>query len=294
VTADTAGGIGIRTAVSAPVTRTSELIDLSQSSLRRDRGAILKRYSWLLRFLVPLFVLAVWQVGSQLGFISPRKLAPPALVVDAAIELLQSGDLQTALRVSLLRAATGLAWGISIGLSIGVIAGLSRLGDQIFDSSLQMIRTIPFIALIPLFIVWFGIDDAPKIILVAVACIFPVYLNTYAGVRNVDPKLLEVGRTFGLSRLAIIFQIILPNALPGVLVGVRYAMGTSLLALVAAEQINAASGLGYLIMNASNEIRTDIVIVGVMLYALLGLSVDMIIRGVEALLLPWRVTVVSK
>jgi sulfonate transport system permease protein len=216
------------------------------------------------------------------------------LVIEAAVDLLVSGDLQTALAVSLLRAGTGLLWGISIGLTIGIVAGLSRLGDQLFDSSLQMIRTIPFIALIPLFIVWFGIDDAPKIILVAIACIFPVYLNTYAGVRNVDPKLLEVGRTFGLSRSAIILQIILPNALPGILVGIRYAMGTSLLALVAAEQINAASGLGFLIMNASNEIRTDIVIVGVLIYAALGLSVDFLVRIAETVLLPWRVTVIGK
>jgi len=206
----------------------------------------------------------------------------------------RNGDLQTALAVSLGRAATGLAWGVSIGLGIGVISGLSRLGDQIFDSSLQMIRTIPFIALIPLFIVWFGIGDEPKIILVAMACIFPVYLNTFAGVRGVDRKLLELGRTFGVSRTGMIFRIILPNALPSVLVGIRYAMGTSLLALVAAEQINASSGLGYLIMNASNQIRTDIVIVGVLIYAVLGLSVDFIVRSAEALLLPWRVTVIGK
>jgi sulfonate transport system permease protein len=294
VTADTAEGLAIPRSRRPSPAAVSELVDLSQSSLRGDRGSALKRYGWALRLLVPALVLLVWQLGSTFGLISPRKLAPPIFVVQAAAELLVSGDLQRALAVSLLRAGTGLLWGISIGLVVGITAGLPRLGDQLFDSSLQMIRTIPFIALIPLFIVWFGIDDLPKIILVGVACIFPVYLNTYAGVRNVDPRLIEVGKTFGLNRLAIILQIILPNALPGVLIGIRYAMGTSLLALVAAEQINAAAGLGYLIMNASNEIRTDIVIVGVLIYAALGLSVDMIIRGVEAVLLPWRKTVVRK
>lgn len=271
-----------------------DFIDLSQTARKRDQHGFLVRHSWVIRLLLPLTMLAIWQIGSVVGFISPRKLAPPTVVVEAAIELLQSGDLQRALAVSLVRALTGLGWGISIGLIIGIASGLSRLGDQLFDSSLQMLRTIPFIALIPLFIVWFGIGDAPKIILVAVACIFPVYLNTFSGVRGVDRKLLEVGRTFGVSRFGIIWRIILPSALPSILIGIRYAMGTSLLALVAAEQINAASGLGFLIMNASNEIRTDIVIVGVLIYAVLGLGVDFIVRLIEAVLLPWRVTVIGK
>jgi sulfonate transport system permease protein len=254
----------------------------------------IRRFGWLIRFLVPALIVGGWQLGSQLGWIPPRKLAAPAMVVEAAIDLIRSGDLQAALQVSLVRALTGLLWGVSIGLVFGITSGLSRLGDQLFDSTLQMIRTIPFIALIPLFVVWFGIDDLPKIILVAMACIFPVYLNTYAGVRGVDRKLLEVGRTFGLTRFEIVRRIILPNALPGILIGIRYAMGTSLLALVAAEQINAASGLGFLIMNASNEIRTDIVIVGVLIYAGLGLGVDFIVRIAEAILLPWRITVIGK
>lgn len=274
--------------------KSRDFIDLSQTGRKRDRQGFLAKNSWAIRLLLPLLILAIWQIGSVVGFISPRKLAPPTVVVEAAIELFQSGDLQTALAVSLKRALTGLGWGVSIGLVIGIASGLSRLGDQLFDSSLQMLRTIPFIALIPLFIVWFGIGDAPKIILVAVACIFPVYLNTFSGVRGVDRKLLEVGRTFGVSRLGIVWRIILPSALPSILIGIRYAMGTSLLALVAAEQINAASGLGFLIMNASNEIRTDIVIVGVLIYAALGLSVDFIVRLAEAILLPWRVTVIGK
>lgn len=292
MTAETFHDSGTAVPRSAP--RASDFVDLSRPHAT-NRSARDGRYlHWGLRLTLPVLVLIVWQAGSTWGLIPARKLAPPDVVVQAAVELLQSGDLQTALAVSLGRALTGLAWGVSIGLLLGIVAGLSRLGEEVFDSSLQMIRTIPFIALIPLFIVWFGIGDPPKIILVAVASIFPVYLNTYAGVRGVDRKLIEVGRTFGVSRLGIVTGIILPNALPGVLVGIRYAMGTSLLALVAAEQINAASGLGYLIMNASNEIRTDIVIVGVLIYAALGLLVDFIIRLAETVLLPWRVTVVGK
>ncbi|WP_163551950.1 ABC transporter permease [Candidatus Frankia alpina] len=276
-------------ALAAPL----DLTDLSRRRNAPGRRAGLRRIRWLLRGLVPAALLIAWQWSTSAGLVPPTTLASPKSVLEAARDLIADGELQTALRVSAGRALTGLVIGAGIGVAAGLVAGLWKLGEELVDSTLQMLRTVPFIALIPLFVVWFGIGDTPKIVLIAVACIFPVYLNTFAGVRGVDRRLIEVGRVFGLSRTRMITRLVLPNALPSVLVGIRYAMGISLLALVAAEQINASSGLGALVMNASNQIRTDIVIVGVVVYALLGLLVDLIVRLLERLLLPWRPTIVK-
>ncbi len=270
-----------------------ELTDLSRRRNAPGRRAGLRRVRWLLRGLVPAALLIAWQWSTSAGLVPPTTLASPKSVFEAARDLIADGELQTALRVSTGRALTGLVIGAGIGVAAGLVAGLWKLGEELVDSTLQMLRTVPFIALIPLFVVWFGIGDTPKIVLIAVACVFPVYLNTFAGVRGVDRRLIEVGRVFGLSRTRMITRLVLPNALPSVLVGIRYAMGISLLALVAAEQINASSGLGALVMNASNQIRTDIVIVGVVVYALLGLLVDLVVRLLERLLLPWRPTIVK-
>jgi sulfonate transport system permease protein len=279
---------------SAPAVATSpDLIELRRGP-RVGAGRRGGRSRWLLRLLVPALLVAAWQIGSSTGHISTRMLASPSQVISATRFLIHNGDLQSALPISIKRALTGLAFGVPIGVLFGIGAGLSRLGEELIDSSLQMLRTIPFIALVPLFIMWFGIGEEAKIVFVAVACVFPAYLNTYAGIRNVDRKVIEAGRVFGLGRVKLVTKIILPNALPSVLVGVRYAMGVALLALVAAEQINATSGLGFLIMTASSEIRTDIVIVGVLMYALLGLSVDLVVRLAEKLLLPWRPTILGQ
>jgi sulfonate transport system permease protein len=152
---------------------------------------------------------------------------------------------------------------------------------------MQIVRTIPFVAVTPLFLVWFGISEQMKIILVAMACTFPVYINTFSGVRQVDPKLVEVGRTFSMSRLRIIAQIVLPAALPSILVGVRYAMSTSLLALIVAEQVNSVNGIGHLIYLASNAVRLDLIMAGIITYAVLGVLVDVVMRLIERYSMPW-------
>jgi sulfonate transport system permease protein len=156
------------------------------------------------------------------------------------------------------------------------------------DAPLQMLRTIPFIALIPLFITWFGIGEGAKIAVILAATIFPMYLNTYAGVRGVDPKLLEAASVFGLSSRQVALRIILPTALPSILVGVRYASAVALLALVVAEQINAQNGIGYILVNANQNQRADIIIAGILVYAALGIVTDLIMRTLEHLALPWR------
>ncbi len=169
-----------------------------------------------------------------------------------------------------------------------MFAGLWRIGEEIFDAPLQMLRTIPFIALVPLFITWFGIDEPAKVIVIVAATIFPMYLNTYAGVRGIDPKLIEAARIFGLDDRQTAIHVILPTALPSILVGLRYAAGVSLLALVVAEQINAHSGIGYILNNANMNQRSDIIIAGIIVYAALGILTDLTMRLIERVALPWR------
>jgi sulfonate transport system permease protein len=241
-----------------------------------------------LRALVPLVLLALWQLASSLGFASDFVLPAPVSVLAAYRELWQSGDLQEALKISLARAALGLLIGGGAGLVLGTAAGLSKIAERGFDTVLQMLRTIPFIALVPIFVVWFGIGEVSKIALIVGAAISPMYLGTYHAIRGIDPKLLELGRTFKLSHANQIRLIILPMALPGILVGVRYSAAISLLALVAAEQINASAGIGFILNNANQFQRTDIIIAGILVYAALGIAVDALLRLLEHKVLVWR------
>jgi sulfonate transport system permease protein len=252
-----------------------------RSTVRVWRGRVL-------RILVPVLLVAFWQLASTLGWVDDYTLPSPSKIIDAYGQLWSSHDLQAALPVSLRRAGIGLFFGVTIGLILGLFAGLWKIGEEIFDAPMQMLRTIPFIAVVPLFITWFGIDEEPKLILIAAATVFPVYLNTYHGVRGVDKKLIEAGQMFGLKSWRLATRVILPTALPSALTGLRYAAGVSLLALVLAEQINARSGIGYLLINANQNQRPDIVIAGILIYAALGIVVDVIMRLVEHFALPWR------
>jgi sulfonate transport system permease protein len=246
------------------------------------------------RFLSPVVLLMLWQLGSASGFISPRVLAAPTTILAAAWGLLVSGELVTNMAVSLQRVAIGLAIGLTVGGGLAVVSGLSRLGEDVVDAPMQMVRTLPFLALVPLFILWFGIGEVPKIGLVALGATFPIYLNLFAGIRGIDPKLLEAGRIFGLNRIGIIRHIVLPGALPSALVGLRYALGTAWLSLVVAEQINATAGIGYLINDARDFLRTDVIVVGLVLYAILGLAADALVRLAERRMLAWRPTLVRR
>jgi len=275
--------------VSREMALAADVDDLSPGAGRRRRASLNRQWARVaFRVLGPLSVLVLWQVSSSTGWISDQLLPSETTVLAAFRELWRDGDLQAALPISLRRAGEGFLIGGSIGLVLGLVSGLWRIGEELLDSSLQMLRTVPFIELIPLFMLWFGIGERAKISLIAAACIFPVYLNTYAGVRGVDPKVVEAGTVFGLRRWSLIRHVILPLSLPSVLVGIRYGLGVSLLALVAAEQINASSGIGYILINANQNARADIVIAGVLVYALLGISVDVLMRLVEKAALPWR------
>ncbi|WP_239394253.1 ABC transporter permease subunit, partial [Frankia sp. CiP3] len=202
--------------------------------------------------------------------------------------LVSNGDLPQAIGVSLRRVGTGVLLGGTIGISLALLAGLFQLGEDLIDASVQMIRTVPFVGLVPLFIIWFGIGETPKIALVAFGVAFPLYLNTYAGIRNVDADLVEAARTVGLGRLGLIRHVILPGALANMLVGVRYSLAIAWLALIFAEQVNANHGLGQLMNDAQEFQRTDIIVVCLVVYAFLGLAVDAFVRLLERVLLSWR------
>ena len=242
----------------------------------------------LRRLASTLILLAVWQAGYQAGLISPRVLAPPSAILQAAWTIILDGTLPYNLLISLTRVVIGLSIALALGVPLALLSGLSRAGEDAVDAPLQMVRTLPHLALVPLFILWFGIGETPKIALVALGSVFPIYLNLVAGIRGVDPKLVEAGRTLGLSRFEMIRHVILPGALPGFLVGLRYAVGVAWLSLVVGEQINADSGIGYMMMDARDFLRTDIILVGLLTYALLGLLGDQGVRLIERRALAWR------
>ena len=245
------------------------------------------------RLISPLVLLLAWQAASMSGWISPRLLAAPTTILAAAWALLIDGTLLRDLLVSLARVCAGLALGVGGGALLAIVAGLSRLGEEIIDAPMQMLRTLPFLALVPLFILWFGIGETPKIALVALGSAFPVYLTLFAGIRGADPKLVEAGRAFGLGRAGLVREVILPAALPSGLVGLRYAIGVAWLSLVVGEQINANAGIGRMISDARDFLRTDIIVVGLLVYALLGLGADQLVRVLERRALAWRPALVE-
>ncbi len=260
------------------------LRDLGPLVARTLRGAWQRFLPWL----VPVVLVAAWQLASSQGWLSTRVLPAPVDVVAAFWTLAVSGELWTHVQVSAGRALLGLAIGGGLGLLLGLLTGSVRFFETLLDSSVQMVRNIPALALIPLVILWFGIDEAAKLFLIAVAVFFPIYLNTFHGIRNVDPGLIEMGRTYGLSRWGLYTQIILPGALSSILVGLRFSLGLMWVILIVAETISAQSGIGYLTMNAREFLQTDIVLVGILLYALLGKLADVFARGLERYWLRWH------
>lgn len=240
------------------------------------------------RWLSPVVLLLIWEAASRSGVLSPDILAAPSSVLSTLAQLTMSGELPTNLAVSLGRAALGLTIGVVVGVLLGLAAGLSQQGEAVVDPVMQIKRTIPVLALTPLFIVWFGIGETPKVALIAFATVFPVYLNLYQGIRGADIRLIEAARSFGLSRRALIVHVVLPAALPSLLTGLRFALSTAILVLVIAEQINATAGIGFMITTAREFMRTDIIVVCLIVYALLGLAADAGVRAIERRTLAWR------
>ncbi|MQY26836.1 ABC transporter permease [Nocardia aurantia] len=243
--------------------------------------------SWV-RLISPVVIIVLWQVLSSTGALPPKLLASPSTVVTTAIDLIRDGTLPHAITVSLQRALIGFVIGAVIGVALAVVAGLSLFGEFLVDPPMQMLRTLPFYGLIPLLILWFGIGELPKIVLVAFGTAIPLYLNTFAGIRSVDGKLAEVARVQQLSSAGLIGHIVLPGALPQALVGLRQSLGVAWLALIVAEQVNADAGVGFMINDAREFLRTDIIVVGLLVYSLLGLFTDAIVRLIERKALVWR------
>jgi sulfonate transport system permease protein len=250
------------------------------------RGIPLPR--WVRRLIAPLAVLGVWQLVCSQGMFTPIEMASPIAVVNAGRQLWAEGQFQSNLLISLERVALGLLFGLAAGLTLAVLSGLFHWGEDLIDPLVQAARSVPILGLLPLVIIWFGVGEAPKVFLIALGVTFAIYINTYGAIRGVDMKLIEAGRTFGLNRLGLIRRIILPGALPGFLVGLRLALVSSWLIVVVAEQINAKSGIGYLINQAQTWGRTDIIMMGCTVYAVLGLIADFIVRRLERTLLVWR------
>jgi sulfonate transport system permease protein len=236
----------------------------------------------------PLALLLLWELGSLSGLIPARTLAAPHRVLRTFVDLVRSNVLPENLLVSFGRVLAGLSIGVALGTALALVSGLSKDGERAVDSPVQMLRTLPTLALSPLFIVWFGIGEAPKVALIAFGTLFPVYLNLYSGIRGIDVRLVEAARSYGLTRRELIHEVILPGALPSFLVGLRYALSVSVLILVVAEQINASRGIGYLINDARDFMRTDVIVVCLIVYAGLGLGADFIVRALERRALGWR------
>jgi sulfonate transport system permease protein len=266
---------------------TTTIRSVRESRTSRGRRKIPRT---LIKAISPLVLLLLWYVASSVGWLSKNTLAPPQDVIAKAGELIESGELQEAILASAERVGLGLLIGLTAALVAALISGLFKVGEDIIDAPLQMLRTVPVVGLIPLLIIWFGIGDEPKLILIALGVFFPLYLNLFAGIRGTDPTLIEAGRTLGLSRFGLVRNVVLPAAVPNGLVGLRYSIGVSWLILVFAETINATTGIGFLINNAREFFETDTIVLCLVLYAILGLIADVIVRYLERVLLAWRPT----
>jgi sulfonate transport system permease protein len=245
------------------------------------------------RAAAPLLLLLLWQVASWLGWITSSTLASPLQVWHAFTTSLSTGVLIPSILVSLRRVAIGLAIGVGIGTALGLTAGLSRIGEELVDAPVQMLRALPFLGLMPLLIVWLGIGEGVKIGLVVIGVIFPIYLNLHKGIRGVDPRFAELSKACGVGRWGMIRRVVLPGALPSFLVGLRFALGIAWLSLVIGETVNADKGIGYLIMQGQQYLQTDVIVMGLVIYALLGLIMEGIVRLIEWRTLPWRRDFVS-
>ena len=241
----------------------------------------------------PILLVGLWCLMSWTGRLDPRTLSEPWVVVATARDLIENGRLQDALQTSAVRAFSGLALGIAAGTLLALIAGLSRLGESVIDGPIQVKRSIPTLALIPLLILWLGINEEMKIITIALAVMLPVYIHTHNGLRSIDGRYAELAETVDVGRVEFIRNVVLPGAMPGFLLGMRFAVTTALLSLVVVEQFNVTSGIGYMITLASHYGQTEVIVVGLVVYALLGLTADGTVRFIERRALAWRRTLGS-
>ena len=253
----------------------------------RQRRGVPRGRPWI-GWILPLIIVVAWQASASLGWIADTIMPSPTAVAAAAWRLTLSGELPQNLVVSALRALAGLVVGGGVGLALGLLNGLSRLSFSVTDTSVQMIRNVPHLALIPLVIVWFGIDEGAKLFIVALGVFFPIYLNTLHGVRSTDSQLIEMAGSYGFCGWPLFRRVIWPGALPSILVGLRFALGVMWLTLIFAETIAAQSGIGYMAVQAREFMQTDVIVLSILLYALLGKGADSLVKLLERRALAWR------
>ncbi|MEU0647094.1 ABC transporter permease [Streptomyces umbrinus] len=245
------------------------------------------------RFLGPALLLALWAAASDAGQLDPGAIPAPWTVLETGVHLWTDGTLPTDILTSLQRAGSGFAIGLAAGIALALASGLSRTGEALIDGSVQLNRAIPTLGLIPLFILWLGIGETFKIAIIAIVVYIPIYLNTHAALSGIDSRFVELAEVQGLSRYAFIRRIVIPGALPGFFVGLRLGVTGSWLGLVVLEQINATSGLGYMMFQAQNYGQTDVILVGLVVYGIFGLISDSAVRLIERRVLSWRRTLSS-
>jgi sulfonate transport system permease protein len=273
------------TPATGPVTPDHGLVRLptaTATSTRRGHRAL------ALRLLIPVSVFAAWWILTATKTIPPTTLSTPAATWDAFTDLLRHQDLVGDVAVSVRRAVLGLALGAGVGLVLGIVVGLTRLGEELLDAPLQMLRMVPYPAVIFLFIIWFGIGETAKVLLIGLATLFPMYLNTSNGVRNVDRRVVEAARSFGVHGRQLVRQVVVPLAMPSILTGLRFSAGISVIALVFTETIGANQGIGYLVSQADSLQQIPVLVVCVIIYALLGIGADLLVRVLERVAMPWR------
>jgi sulfonate transport system permease protein len=249
----------------------------------------LRRLHWPLGiYTTPVLILILWEVLGRTGVLPSLYAPAPTDIASTAVQLWRDGVLGPDLAISLRRAGLGLVLGLSVGIVTGVLGGFLRRGEYLFNGVVQILNTIPLLAVLPLMIVWFGIDELTKVLLIAFGAGVPMYLNLFAAIRGVDHRLIEMARSTGAGRWRVVSWVLLPGALPGFLVGLRFSLAYSVLGLVAAETVNADQGLGFLVTQAQTYLQTNQVFVGLVVYSILGLLADQIVRVLERVLLRWR------
>lgn len=254
---------------------------------RRD-NRLRKRKTTLKGLLLPVLTLMIWEIAGTVGQISPTVLPTPHIIALEFYNLARSGELLFHLRISLWRSLLGFLLGSSVGLAFGLWSGFSRLAEKQLDPSIQMLRTVPHLAITPLFILWFGFGEWSKILLIALGAFFPVYVNTFLGIRSVDEKLLDVAKVLQYNHRTLITKLIIPASLPNILLGIRLSLGAAWLGLVVAEMMGSSEGVGYLIMDARYFSITSLVFVGILIFAIVGKLTDSLVKLLEKRLLRWR------
>jgi sulfonate transport system permease protein len=266
--------------------------DETRQVRRRRRLAPGKRLP-ATRLVGPAAVLALWSVASAAGLLDPGAIPAPWTVLETGSRLWSAGTLPDDILTSLQRAATGFSIGLVVGILLALASGLTRTGEALIDGTVNLNRAIPTLGLIPLFILWLGIGETFKIAIIAIVVYIPIYLNTHAALSGIDSRFVELAEVQGLSKFQFIQQVVIPGALPGFFVGLRLGVTGSWLGLVVLEQINATSGLGYMMFQAQNYGQTDVILVGLVVYGIFGLISDSAVRIVERRVLSWRRTLSS-